>query len=151
MSADEPLQEKQTKATNEHRRCRRHPTVELKTEIKIKKGLFSEWVSVEPCDFNKRGIAIETEHAFQPEDSILLKVTLAMAMGDICVDKIEGIIKNRVDSGPHPRYGVEFDYSASRHMKSIDTQSKLGRIEGILERSENLRLRMDEQKSVNQA
>jgi hypothetical protein len=151
MSAEQPLPETQKKAADEHRRCRRHPTVELKTEFKIKKGLFSGWVSVEPCDFNKRGIAIETDHSFQPEDSILLKITLTMAMGDICVDKVEGIIKNRVDSGPHPRYGVEFDYSASRHMKSIDTQGKLGRIEGILERSENLRLRMDEQKSLDQA
>ncbi len=149
MTVDTITPKNRTKPMIERRRCRRYPSAELRAEVKIKKGLFSEWVGVEPCDYNKRGIAIETEFSFEPEQAITLSVTLKMDMGDIRVEKVEGIIRNKIESGPHPRYGIEFNYAANRHMKSAETQSQLGRIEGILERSENLRQRMNEQQSLN--
>ncbi|UZE95984.1 PilZ domain-containing protein [Alkalimarinus alittae] len=132
------------KLKSERRRFRRHPALKLKAEVKIKKGLFGQWVDVEPRDYSKRGMAIETEYAFEPEQPITLNITLEMEIGDIQITKIEGIIKNKLKDTPTPRYGVEFDYTANRHMKTTETQSQLGRIEGILERSENLRLRIED-------
>ena len=137
------------KAPSERRRNRRHPALELIAEAKIKKGLFGQWIDVEPCDYSKQGMGIEAEYEFKPEQSITLSITLKMEMGDIHIDKVAGTVKNKINAQPHPRYGIEFDYNANRHMKSLETRSQLGRIEGILERSENLRLRMEEQESLS--
>lgn len=131
------------KSQSERRRYRRHPALELKAEVRIKKGLFGQRIEVEACDYSKRGIAIETEYEFKPEQPITLSIILKMVMGDIRIDKVEGIVKNIIASHPNPRYGIEFNYDANRHMKSIETKSQLGRIEGILERSEKLRLKME--------
>lgn len=150
MTEEETEQQKITKKADERRKCRRHPAIELNAEIKVKKGLFGEWVSVKACDYNKRGMSIETGLALQPEQAITLKVILKMDTGDIKVEKIEGFIKNCIKAKPHPRYGVEFNYSANRHMKSLDTKSQLGRIEGIMERSESLRQKIDEQQNMDQ-
>lgn len=146
---DEAVEPKKTQS--ERRRYRRHPALELKAEVKIKKGLFGQRIEVEACDYSKRGMAIETEYEFKPEQSITLSIILKMVMGDIRIDKVEGIVKNKITSHPRPRYGIEFDYDANRHMKAIETKSKLGRIEGILERSENLRLKMEDQQSLTDA
>lgn len=135
---------------NERRRFRRHPSVKLIASAKSKKGLFNPWVEVLPRDYSKRGMAIETQEAFEINQPITLSITLEMELGEIHVTKVEGVIKNKIPSSPIPRYGVEFDYSANRHMKSVETQSQLGRIEGILERSENLRLRIEDHVSVNE-
>ncbi len=134
-----------SKSQSERRRYRRHPALELKAEVKIKKGLFGQRIEVEACDYSKRGMAIETEYEFEPQQIITLNIILKMIMGDIRVDKVEGIVKNIISSHPKPRYGIEFDYNANRHMKAIETKSQLGRIEGILERSEKLRLKTEDQ------
>lgn len=133
------------KRQSERRRYRRHPAIELNAEIRIKKGLFSEWLEVEPCDYSKLGISIESEHDLTIGQQVTLNITLKMLMGDIHIAKAEGVVKNKMESHPHPRYGIEFDYNATRHMKNIETKSQLGRIEGILERSEKLRLKTEVQ------
>lgn len=143
LMTDETVEANQSHS--ERRRYRRHPALELKAEVNIKKGFFGQRIEVAACDYSKRGMAIETEYSFKPEQPITLSIILKMTTGDMRIDKVEGIVKNIMTSHPKPRYGIEFDYDANRHMKALETKSQLGRIEGILERSETLRLKTEGQ------
>ena len=132
----------------DRRSCRRFPAAELKAELKIKSGFFSTALEeIHTVDYNKKGLAFVSSKPFEENQSITLKITLVMEMGNISIDNIIAVVKNKFPEHEHQqhgdtRIGAAFDFESTRHMKSIDTQSPLGRIEGILERSQNLRMKM---------
>ncbi|MCP5162345.1 MAG: PilZ domain-containing protein [Hahellaceae bacterium] len=131
--------------SQERRRGRRYPAAKLHARLRVKKGLFGDWVDVTPRDYNRLGIAIDTDQPLSADQSIMLQITLSVDMGDIVIDKVEGMIRNAQPKGSCTRYGVEFDFDASRHMRSEDTQKQLAKIEEILVRSESLTQRMTDQ------
>ena len=128
---------------HERRRLRRFPAAELSVQIKARRGLFGNWNTVNADDFTRTGMSFEsTDLSLDKGDVVEVRATLLLDMGDLKVDRLVAVVRNKHRHGVAWRYGLEFDYSASRHMKSLTTQAQLGRIEGILDRSEKLRRRL---------
>lgn len=135
--------------TTERRRLQRFPAIELEAQMKPEKGMLSRWADVEPFDFTRTGLSIATSHSLAPGSVIMLRLRLPLATGDLEVDRVIGVVRNiQAQSDSSPRYGVEFDFNANRHMKKMETVACLGRMEGILDRSEKLRNRLLSQKDV---
>ena len=75
----------------------------------------------------------------------LVRLPLEPSQWDQLSESAAGLIaqvRNLQQVTAGQRCGLEFDYQANRHMKSLETQALLGRIEGILERSEAFRQRV---------
>ena len=109
----------------------------------MKRTLIGGWMAVDPHDFTRSGMAVEADGLkLELGDVVEVKLQLALDIGDLKVDKLIAVVRNIHKDGNHPRFGLEFDFQASRHMKSLTTQAQLGRIEGILDRSEKLRRRI---------
>lgn len=132
---------------HERRRLRRFPAVELSAQIKARRGMFGHWETVNAEDFTRTGMSFESVSLkLEKGDVVEVRLTLLLEMGDLKIDRLVAVVRNIQRHGVGWRYGLEFDYSASRHMKSLTTQAQLGRIEGILDRSEKLRRRLHVQK-----
>lgn len=135
----------------DRRSCRRFPATELLAKVKIKSGIFSQqWEDIHTADYNKKGLAFITNQTFSEGQELTLQITLMMEMGSIQVNDVKAIVKNSAPETDMPEngayhVGTSFNYTANRHMKSLDTQSQLGRIEGILDRSLNLKLKLSQQ------
>lgn len=128
----------------ERRAARRYPAAELRSKMRVKKGLLSEsWEEVAPRDFSRTGVAIESGVELNVGDSIILSLELHMEMGVISVEKLVGIVRHRKLLGQQTRYGIEFDMS--QRVKGADLDTQLARIEGLLERSHNLAQRIIDQ------
>lgn len=133
------------KNDNERRRARRFPSAELKTKLKVKKGLFSDWIDVNTRDYSKLGIAIETDRQLEIDQSATLAISLVVDMGEIILDKIEGKVRNKAKEGFNHRYGIEFDLESK---KSAQIQEQLLRIESMLEKSTRLQERLSSQQAA---
>jgi hypothetical protein len=135
----------------DRRSCRRFPATELLARVKIKSGVFSQqWEDIHTADYNKKGLAFITNQSFNKGQELTLQITLMMEMGNIQVNNVKAIVINTAAETDTPEHGANhvgtlFNYVANRHMKSLDTQSQLGRIEGILDRSLNLKLKLSQQ------
>lgn len=129
---------------SERRRARRYPAAELRATVRLKKGLLSEsWEEVGASDFSRQGIAIETGASLQIGDALPLSLSLHMEVGTIHVERITGVVRHKKILGQQVRYGLEFDLS--QRVKGSDLESQLARIEGLLERSQNLAQRILDQ------
>ncbi len=124
---------------HERRRLRRFPAASLTAEVKRKRVLVGGWKPAIPHDFTRTGMAVELDGLTLEKGEIVeVRLTLTLDTGELRVDRLIAVVRNVA----HGRFGLEFDFQASRHMKSLTTQAQLGRIEGILDRSEKLRRRM---------
>ncbi len=135
-----------TAPSQERRRSRRYPAAKLTARLRVKKGLFGDWVDVTPRDYNGLGIAIDTEEELNADQTVTLQIVLLVDMGEIMVDKVEGIVRNAQRQTHGTRYGIEFDFEASRHMRTDETREQLAKIEEILVRSETLAQRLADKK-----
>ncbi|MDX1633184.1 MAG: PilZ domain-containing protein [Marinobacter sp.] len=133
------------KQPHERRQLRRLPAAELKVQWRPRKGLFGRFRPADGQDFTRAGLSLylDGDDRLEVGDAIELRIELHMEAGTLGLDKVAAVVRNirEVDDGK-PLYGLEFDYNANRTMKSEQTRAQLGRIEGILERSEKLRLRI---------
>lgn len=129
----------------ERRQRRRMPAANLIVEWRPRKGLFNRYQPAEGMDFTRDGLSMKTDQAakLSEGDSLELRAQLSMEAGTLGLDKIIATVRNIRNCGDdQPILGLEFDFNANRTMKSEQTLAQLGRIEGILERSEKLRLRI---------
>ncbi|WP_166269659.1 PilZ domain-containing protein [Marinobacter caseinilyticus] len=129
----------------ERRKLRRLPAAELKLEWRPRKGLFTRFQAADGRDFTRHGVSmtINQEDSLQTGDRVEVNVQLLMEAGALGLDKLVATVRNvREDENNRPLYGLEFELQANRAMKSDQTKAQLGRIEGILERSEKLKLRI---------
>lgn len=129
----------------ERRKLRRMPAANLSLEWRPRKGLFSRFQPAEGKDFTRNGLSmtIAGNDKVKEGDTVEVRVELSMEAGVLALDKLVATVRNvRNDDAGRPSLGLEFDFNASRTMKSEQTLAQLGRIEGILERSEKLRLRI---------
>ncbi len=131
---------------DDRRIARRYPAVELKASLRVKNGLFNEnWVPIGAVDYNRRGLAIETEVPLQAEESILLALELVMDMGSIQIEKLAAVIRYCQPRGNRYRYGIEFDFEGPRFMRAPEMEAQLVRIEGLLERNRQITSRIRSQ------
>lgn len=128
------------------RQHRRLPAISLTADIKIKKGLFTNWHSVTALDFNIYGVAV-----ILPNEPVLgsktqLKLSLSMDMTDVKVGQIEAKVVNKVmvDSKKGEwRAGYIFS-NQSKH--SQETTKQLDRINDYLERNNILKDKLKDEK-----
>jgi hypothetical protein len=129
----------------DRRQIRRLPAAELSVEWRPRKGLFNRFRPASGQDFTRNGLSltIEANEALQINDEIELRIELLMEAGSLHLDKVAAVVRNiHEPRSGRPHYGLAFDFDANRHMKSDEIKAQLGRIEGILERSEKLKLRI---------
>lgn len=129
----------------ERRRLRRMPAATLALAWRARKGLFNRYQPAEGQDFSRNGLSLLTSDSatIREGDSLELRAELSMEAGSLSLDGLIATVRNVRDGGNDQQVlGLEFDFKANRTMKSEQTLVQLGRIEGILERSEKLRLRI---------
>lgn len=129
----------------ERRRLRRMPAANLALAWRPRKGLFNRYQPGEGRDFSRHGLSLVTagNTRLREGDSLELQAELSMEAGSLNLDRLIATVRNiRDDAGGQQVLGLEFDFRASRTMKAEHTLVQLERIEGILERSEKLRQRI---------
>lgn len=130
----------------ERRRFRRLPAAELHAAWRPRKALFGGYTPTRSHDFTREGLSItEKADTFKIGDRVELKLQLTMKASRISLERlIAEVVNERTLEGDASltRFGLAFDFTGSRLMRSQQTRAQLGRIEGILERSEKLRLRL---------
>lgn len=133
------------KKPQERRKLRRLPAAELNLEWRLRKGLFSRFRPAEGRDFTRKGVSVvlDSSDTLNIGDAVELKVELIMEAGALSLEKAAAVVRNiRETADGRPLFGLEFDFTANRSMKSDHTRAQLGRMEGILDRSEKLQLRI---------
>ncbi|WP_166262297.1 hypothetical protein [Marinobacter salicampi] len=140
------------KKPQERRKLRRLPAAELNLEWRLRKGLFSRFRPAEGRDFTRNGVSVvlDSSDSLNMGDAVELKVELIMEAGALSLEKAAAVVRNiRETADGQPLYGLEFDFTANRSMKSDHTRAQLGRMEGILKRSEKLQLRIQPLKDID--
>lgn len=129
---------------SEKRQHRRLPAISLSADIKVKKGLFTRWLSAKGLDFNIYGIALMLPHEPELGTKTSLKLTLAMDMVEVKVNQIEAKIVNKVmvDSKKGEwRAGLIF---SGQSKLSDETKKQLNRINEYLERNNTLKNKLSD-------
>ncbi|MFE8069943.1 PilZ domain-containing protein [Marinobacteraceae bacterium S3BR75-40.1] len=123
----------------ERRRRKRLPWVAMHAQVKIKKNMLSsEWVEVEVIDYNSLGIGIRSELELDSDRRIQLSLRLETEVGDISVERINGVIRHSHMEEKGRFFGIEFDEKSKEA-----TRESLQRIEGIVEKYQQLTRRME--------
>lgn len=127
----------------ERRRLTRFPAPDLEATLKCGRGLRARWQPVKAFDFTRSGLSIASPRPLEVGESVELNLRLPLASGDLVADRLVARVQNvQADEVQGLRYGLAFDFAANRHMRALSTASSLGRIEGILDRSEKLHYRL---------
>lgn len=133
------------KHPKERRQLRRLPAAELNVSWRPRKGLFHRYRPAEGLDFTRNGLSLRLnpEDNLAPGDTVEMMLELIMEVGTLNVERLVAVVHNmREQPGGSPLYGLGFDFNANRLMKSGHLVAQLGRIEGILDRSEKLKLKI---------
>lgn len=129
------------------RKLRRMPAANLALEWRPRKGLFGRFRPAAGFgfDFTRQGLSmvVNGQDELKEGDAVELRAQLSMEAGVLNLDKVIATVRNLRQSGQDQQVaGLQFDFAASSARKSDQLQAQLDRIEGILERSEKLRLRI---------
>ncbi|MGP4842887.1 hypothetical protein ACTXGQ_02045 [Marinobacter sp. 1Y8] len=138
----------QAPSINDRRKFRRFPAAQLQVSWRVRKGFFSPFTLAQSEDFTREGVSILVEKtaaggsALSKGARVELRLVLEMATGDLVVERLIARVQNQRSIGDKTLYGLMFDFAANRYMRSENTKAQLGRIEGILDRTEKLKLRI---------
>lgn len=138
----------QAPSNNDRRKFSRFPAAQLQVSWRIRKGLFSPFALARSEDFTREGLSILVEKTAIGDTGLSkgarveLQLVLEMATGNLVVERLVARVQNQRAIGDQTLYGLMFDFAANRYMRSEHTKAQLGRIEGILDRTEKLRLRI---------
>lgn len=124
---------------NDRRRQQRLPWVSIDARVKLRKGLIgSTWISVNVVDYNRLGMGIVTdEEVLKPDSRVQVSLRLGTEVGDLTVDQVTAYVRH---SRPHEQghfFGLEFEEDPGKGVVE-----SLERIEGILDRHQNLAERL---------
>ena len=134
MATATPLQD-------ERRHLRRFPAAELEVRLRPGRSWFRRGEVVDAADFTREGVAIVTSRSLKEEQKVLVDLILRLDRGEIHQNRVVAVVSNHRPEGDKTRYGLKFDFNANTTMRALDTQARLGRMEGILERIEKLKAR----------
>lgn len=134
MATASPLQD-------ERRHLRRFPAAELEVRLRQGKSWFRKGEIVEAADFTREGVAIITSRTLKSGQKVFVDLTLRLDRGEIHQNRLVAVVSNERPEGDKTRYGLRFDFRANATMRALDTQARLGRMEGILDRIEKLKAR----------
>ena len=134
MATASPLQD-------ERRHLRRFPAAELEVRLRQSKSWFSRGETVAAEDFTREGVSIITSRNLKDGQKVLVDLILRLDRGEIHQNRIVAVVSNQRPEAEKTRYGLRFDFRANAAMRALDTQARLGRMEGILERIAKLKAR----------
>lgn len=83
---------------------------------------------VKVIDFNRFGLAFESSYQYRIGDELLFEITL----NELSVREVVGFICNFEHNEDFIRYGVQFDFSATKYMRSQKAEEALSEIEKML-------------------
>lgn len=79
-------------------------------------------------DFNQYGLAFLTEHKLAVGDEVVMTI----GQGHELLESVVGFICSVIEEDGDYRVGVQFDFDANKHMKSVKTMATIIKIELIL-------------------
>lgn len=126
---------------DEPRQLQRFPAAELKVRLKTGRSWFRKREHTPAHDFTRAGVAVTTAKKLKPGQKVELDLVLTLDRGEIAQNRVAATVHNQRHEGDLFRYGLAFDFTANRRMKSLHTQARLGRMEEILDRIQKLRAR----------
>lgn len=133
-----------TSSASERRRYRRFPAANLTAQYKTKRGLLTKWVDIEVSDFSEHGIALLLDAQPTLDQSLTLKLKLEMDMGEINIDRIDALPKNKITQQDRWRLGLEFVEEKNKE-KNNALKKQLVRIQQILEKHAEVNERLKNQ------
>lgn len=126
----------------DRRRFRRLPATELNLAWRPRKRLLARYRPIQGHDFTREGVAVTAAtDTFREGDQVELLIELAMAGENLVASRVFADVVNVAREGNQARVGLAFDVAASRRFGAAALRARLGRMEGILERSEKQWLR----------
>ncbi len=134
MATASPLQD-------ERRHLRRFPAAELEVRLRPGRTRLRRGETVEAADFTREGVAIITSRNLRIGQKVLVDLVLRLDRSEIHQHRLVAVVSNMRAEGNRQRYGLKFDYRANSTMRALETQARLGRMEGILERIEKMKAR----------
>ncbi|MGM0451366.1 MAG: PilZ domain-containing protein [Pseudomonadota bacterium] len=134
MATASPLQD-------ERRHLRRFPAAELEVQLRLGRTRLRRGETVEAADFTREGVAIITSRNLRIGQKVLVDLVLRLDRSEIHQHRLVAMVSNVRAEGDRHRYGLKFDYRANATMRALETQARLGRMEGILERIEKMKAR----------
>lgn len=131
-------------SASERRRYRRFPAASLTAQVKTKRGLFNKWEDVEVSDFSVSGISLMFDDQPTLDQQLTLRLNLKMDMGEIKVEKIDALPKNKITHKDRWRLGLEF-CDDKNGGKNNELKKQLERIKQILEKHDAVNERLKNQ------
>ncbi|MCG8610660.1 MAG: PilZ domain-containing protein [Pseudomonadales bacterium] len=124
----------------------RMPTANLKSSIRVSKGLLKQlWEEARAKDFSFFGMCLKTNREYHVDDVITLSLQLELDVGTIGIEQINARIVRVNKLVGFYEYGVEFDQKVVKNPTG-DVAKDLLRIENFLTRQAALTARLSEQK-----
>jgi len=114
----------------ERRKIPRIQPGNLKVSVKYR-GLLTKIKhsgSVKILDYNRFGLAFESDHNYRIGDELLFTITYKETQ----LINLVGFICNSESVNETIRCGVQFDFSANKHMRSVTTEQTLIALETAL-------------------
>ena len=115
---------------SERRKIPRIQSCNLKVSVRYR-GLLAKIKhsgSVKILDYNRFGLAFESDHTYRIGDELLFTITHKETQ----LINLVGFICNSESVNETTRYGVQFDFSANKHMRSVTTEQTLIALESAL-------------------
>ncbi len=114
----------------ERRKHQRLNGASIQTAVK-RKGLFyfGAYKAAQAIDFSRFGVGIESSEKFRLGDELLLSFNKQNEH----IEHIVGFVCHVQESETGYCYGIQFDFSANKHMRSEAVEKTLTRIEKLLE------------------
>ena len=126
---------------DERRYLTRFPAAELEVRLRQGRTRFSRSETVEAADFTREGVAIVTSRNLRLGQKVRIDLILRLDRSEIRQHRLVAVVSNVRAEGDRHRYGLKFDYRANATMRALETQARLGRMEGILARIEKMKAR----------
>lgn len=126
---------------DERRHLRRYTAAELEVRLRPGRRFLRHGEIVEATDFTREGVAIITPQKLRIGQKVFIDLTLRLDRSEIRQQRVVAVIANARPEGDGYRYGLKFDFRANASMRALETQARLGRMEGILERTEKMKAR----------
>lgn len=126
---------------DERRHLTRFPAAELQVRLRLGRTRLSRSEKVEAADFTREGVAIITSRNLRLGQKVWIDLILRLDRSEIRQHRLVAVVSNVLAERDRHRYGLKFDYKANATMRALETQARLGRMEGILARIEKMRAR----------
>ncbi|MBV1870180.1 MAG: PilZ domain-containing protein [Gammaproteobacteria bacterium] len=118
--------------SSERRQNKRLNGSSIQAEVK-RKGLFrlGGYQKIKVADFNRFGTRIILNQRLRVGEELLFNINKK----NINIKSIVGFVCHIEEVEDGYSYGIQFDFSANKHMRSADIEESLSQIEGTLEES----------------